>query len=68
MKSNKPITLSEHLSRAAKARHAKRSPEERSAYAKKMVEAREAKRAANRALNAAPDNTVDLPSAPEEQR
>jgi hypothetical protein len=39
-----PITLSEHMSRASKARHAKRTPEERSAYAKKMVEAREAKR------------------------
>ena len=40
----KPTTLSEHMSRASKARHAKRTPEERSAYAKMMVEAREAKR------------------------
>jgi hypothetical protein len=39
-----PITLSEHMSRAAKARHAKRTPEERSEYGKKMVAAREEKR------------------------
>lgn len=38
-------TLAEHMSKAAKARHAKRTPEERSAYAKMMVQAREAKRA-----------------------
>jgi uncharacterized protein YaiL (DUF2058 family) len=50
----KPLTLAEHLSRAAKARHAKRTPEERSAYAKKMVDAREAKREAERQANKTP--------------
>jgi hypothetical protein len=39
-------TLAGHLSEAAKSRWAKTTPEERSAYAKKMVKARELKRAA----------------------
>lgn len=42
-------TLSQHLSDASKARHAMRTPEERSAYAKMMVAAREAKRQARKA-------------------
>ncbi len=46
---DQPITLSDHMRRAAKARWAKTTPEQRSAHAKKMVEAREAKRAAARA-------------------
>lgn len=41
---DKPMTLSEHLSRAAKVRHAKRTPQERSDYARMMVRAREEKR------------------------
>lgn len=44
MKNEKPITLSEHMSRAAKARHAKKTPEQRSEYARMMVRAREEKR------------------------
>lgn len=60
----KPITLSEHMSRAAKARHAKRTPEERSAYAKKMVAAREAKRAAKKV--AAPELFACNPCVPME--
>ena len=39
-------TYSQHQSEAVKARWAKKTPEERSAYAKMMVEAREAKRKA----------------------
>ena len=54
MTDKKPITLSEHMSRAAKARHAKRTPEERSAHAKRMVEAREAKRAVMKAVQKIP--------------
>jgi hypothetical protein len=46
-------SLSDHLRRAARARWAKTTKEERSAYAKKMVEAREAKR---RSLPAADPN------------
>jgi uncharacterized protein YaiL (DUF2058 family) len=55
---SKPLTLAEHLSRAAKARHAKRTPEERSAYAKKMVDAREAKRLAARETKPAPHGSA----------
>jgi len=44
MENKKPVTLSEHMSRAAKARHAKKTPAERSAYAQMMVRAREEKR------------------------
>lgn len=46
MKDKKQITLSEHMTNAVIARWANYSPEERSAYAKKMVVAREAKREA----------------------
>lgn len=49
MKPKKEVTLSENSSRAAKARWAQKTPEERSAYGKMMVDAREAKRAATRA-------------------
>jgi len=38
------ISLSEHMRRAVNARWAKTTPEERSAHARKMVQAREAKR------------------------
>lgn len=41
-------SLSEHMRRAVKARWAKTSAEERSAHARKMVEARETKRQAVR--------------------
>lgn len=41
-------SLSEHMRRAVKARWAKTSAEERSAHARKMVEARETKRQAAR--------------------
>ena len=40
------ISLSEHLSRAGKASAAKLTPQERSARARKAVQAREAKRRA----------------------
>jgi hypothetical protein len=43
-----PVTLSEHMRRAVKARWAKQTPEQRSAHAKKLVAAREAKRAARK--------------------
>ncbi|MFN7089539.1 MAG: hypothetical protein ACK4P4_03180 [Allorhizobium sp.] len=42
------ISLSEHMRRAVKARWAKTTAEERSAHARKMVEARETKRQAAR--------------------
>jgi len=38
------ISLSDHMRRAVNARWAKTTPEERSAHARKMVEARESKR------------------------
>lgn len=44
----KEKTLREHMSDAAKARHAKRTPAERSAHARMMVQAREAKRQARK--------------------
>jgi hypothetical protein len=46
---HKPITLSEHMTRAVTARWAKTTKAERSAYAKRMVEAREAKRRKSKA-------------------
>lgn len=48
MKDKTPVSLSEHMTKARKARWAKTNSEERSAHAKMMVEAREAKRKAGR--------------------
>jgi hypothetical protein len=54
---DKPTTLQDHQRRAVQARWARKTPEERSAYAKMMVDAREAKRAAQKAAQAVTDTT-----------
>ena len=58
MTDNRPISLSEHLRRAAKARWAKTPKKDRSAHARMMVVARETKRLASRKEAGQPDNAA----------
>jgi hypothetical protein len=66
MKNEKPLTLSEHLSRAAKARHQKKTPAERSNYARMMVRVREEKRKHPKGIKPPSANTnLEIISTPD---